>query len=430
MTAGYSIRCRSCDARYRDDGEMVTCPNGCTGLLLSEYEQRTFEPDLAERGTFRYHRWLPVRRTFANAGSVAVFPASRAWQSALGYGNLWFAFSGYWPARGASLDTATFKELEAYAVIARLPSDVARTLVVASAGNTAAAFARICSKHDRSCAIVVPSVALARLRFSEPLKPCVTLIEIDGTYDDAIVFARRLAKRPGYVLEGGVRNVARRDGMGTAMLAAVEAMGRLPDMYVQAVGSGAGALAANEASERLIADGRFGTTLPRLMLSQNAPFAPMVDSWRARSAALLPLDPADALARIAQIDAHVLSNQAPPYAVAGGIFEALQATAGDMFGVDNESAMRASKRFSSMEGIDLEPAAAVALASLEAIAAVPHHRDQCVLVHLTGGGWLTHRAPHAPYAAHAAIRLDALESQTDAALAQVERLRDDPRVAV
>ena len=59
------------------------------------------------------------------------------------------------------------------------------------------------------------------------------------------------------------------------MLAAVEAIGRLPDVYVQAVGSAAGALAVHEAALRLIGDGRFGDRPPRLVLAQNAPFAPM-----------------------------------------------------------------------------------------------------------------------------------------------------------
>ena len=49
-------------------------------------------------------------------------------------------------------------------------------------------------------------------------------------------------RRPptGYYPEGGARNAARRDGMGTTVLAAVEAAGEIPDHYFQAVGSGTG----------------------------------------------------------------------------------------------------------------------------------------------------------------------------------------------
>jgi cysteate synthase len=57
-------------------------------------------------------------------------------------------------------------------------------------------------------------------------------------YTDAINLAGRIAKLPGMVPEGGARNVARRDGMGTMMLDAAVTIGKMPDHYFQAVGSG------------------------------------------------------------------------------------------------------------------------------------------------------------------------------------------------
>lgn len=57
-------------------------------------------------------------------------------------------------------------------------------------------------------------------------------------YTDAINLAGRIAKLPGMVSEGGARNVARRDGMGTMMLDAAVTIGKMPDHYFQAVGSG------------------------------------------------------------------------------------------------------------------------------------------------------------------------------------------------
>jgi cysteate synthase len=57
-------------------------------------------------------------------------------------------------------------------------------------------------------------------------------------YTDAINLAGRIVKLPGMVPEGGARNVARRDGMGTMMLDAAVTIGKMPDHYFQAVGSG------------------------------------------------------------------------------------------------------------------------------------------------------------------------------------------------
>ncbi len=52
--------------------------------------------------------------------------------------------------------------------------------------------------------------------------------------------------------------MARRDGMGTTVLSATTFIGRIPDYYFQAIGSGTGAIAAWEANLRFLQDGRFG----------------------------------------------------------------------------------------------------------------------------------------------------------------------------
>ena len=62
--------------------------------------------------------------------------------------------------------------------------------------------------------------------------------------------------------------------------------GRLFDHYFQAVGSAAGAIAAWEAVELLLKDGRFGHTSTRVHMAQNEPFTPIPDSWERRSRTL------------------------------------------------------------------------------------------------------------------------------------------------
>ena len=56
--------------------------------------------------------------------------------------------------------------------------------------------------------------------------------------------------------------------MATTVLSAVTTIGRIPDYYFQAVGSGTGAIAAWEANQRLIEDGRFGTNLMKLKIGR------------------------------------------------------------------------------------------------------------------------------------------------------------------
>jgi cysteate synthase len=175
--------------------------------------------------------------------------------------------------------------------------------------------------------------------------------------------------------------------MGTAMLAAVEAIGTLPDAYFQAVGSAAGALAAHEAGLRLLVDGRFGSRLPRLMLGQNAPFSPIHDAWQTRSAALSVRSADATAAALEKLGAFVLGNQAPPYAVPGGIREALVESGGSTYAVDNVRMRNAMSLFAELEGVAIEPAAGVAVAALvNAARRGDVGRDETVLLHVTGGG--------------------------------------------
>ena len=387
----YRLVCLGCKAEFPDDGVLLRCPyDHAPALVRTQYAVRRFSPDERFSGIMRYRHWLPLRdQATADAPRTAVFQ-SEALNAALSTPNLWLAFNGYWPARGAMMPTGTFKDLESAAVLARFPRD--RILVAASAGNTAASLARACSLQRRSAIVVVPETALELLQQRGPFDPCVQIVPVRGTasYDAAIAAAKRRASGEGaLVFDGGAANVARRDGIATTMLAAVEAIGMLPEFVVQAIGSGAGAIAAHEAALRLRADGRFGSALPRLLLVQNAPSAPVYESWRRASPALVAYGD-DARARetrAAALWAPVLGAQDPPYAVRGGLYDCLRESAGDVLVAENAQARAARDLFESLEGVRLAPASAVALAGLRAaLQAGTLAREARIVLHVTGGG--------------------------------------------
>lgn len=387
----YRLHCLGCGAEYPDDGMLLHCPQEHSpALLRTKYSQTRFAPDKNAAGIMRYRQWLPVREhSTHDVPRTAVFQ-SRALSARLGAPNLWLAFNGYWPAHGALLPTGTFKDLETAAVLARFPAH--RVLVAASAGNTAAALAHACSIAQRRAVIVVPESALARLEARGPFDPCVRIVPVPGTasYDEAIATAKRFAgSHESLVFEGGAANVARRDGIATTMLAAVEALGALPQYFVQAIGSGAGAIAAHEAALRLRGDGGYGDALPKLLLVQNSPSAPVYESWRRRSGTLISYDDdAGALEkRIAALWASVLSAQQPPYAIRGGLYDALTESGGDVVIADNAHAQHAAQLFEELEGVHIAPASAVALAGLiEAIESGTVAHDAAIVLHITGGG--------------------------------------------
>lgn len=340
-------------------------------------------------GLYRYADWLPIKTMLQNPSEPITYK-SEGLAKRLGLNNLYITFNGWWPERNARMTTCSFKEMEAYSVCARLGDDLKdKVLVVASAGNTARAFAKVCSENNIKLLLCVPQDNIKALWFDKPLNPCVKLIttESGSDYFDAINLSNVVCEMDGYLAEGGAKNIARRDGMSTTMMSATTFIGRIPDFYFQAVGSGTGAIAAWEANLRFIKDGRFGTNKARLMVSQNKPFVPMYDAWRADSRALLPYDADQARKDAAEICAPVLSNRKPPYSLAGGLYDALKDTKGDIFAVSNDEANAAKALFEKAEGIDIYHAAAVATASLQqAVDKGVVKTDDVVMLNITGGG--------------------------------------------
>ena len=385
----YTLKCVATSRQFNDAGWMLDdaeCKS--PSLIRAEYEKKQIEVKSDEYGFYKFCDWLPVKRILKGSSAPVTYK-SEALAKHLGLSNLWITLNGYCPEKGVRMTTCSFKETEAYSVCARIDEAEERILVVASAGNTARAFAKVCSDNNIKLLLAVPSDNLSALWFSEPLNDCVKLIacEKGGDYFDAINLSNIALKSSKFYAEGGAKNIARRDGMSTTVLSAVTTIGRIPDYYFQAVGSGTGAIAAWEANMRLIEDGRFGSNLMRLMVSQNAPFVPMYDAWRADSREMLPYDAKKARRDAELIDAKVLSNRKPPYGIAGGLYDALKATDGDIMVATNAQARRARKLFKELEGIDIYPAPAVALSTL--IKMVENNtidKDACIMLNITGAG--------------------------------------------
>ena len=375
---------------FEDKGWILDDPEGKTpSLVRAIYEQKQLHLSDDRLGLYKFADWMPIKRTLENPSCPITYKSDKLAER-LGLNNLYITFSGWWPAKGANMTTCSFKETEAYSVCARLGKEERnQVLVVASAGNTARAFAKVCSDNGIKLLLCVPQDNIKALWFDKSLNPCVKLITTasGSDYFDAIQLSNYVCELPGFLAEGGAKNIARRDGMSTTVMSAVTYIGRIPDFYFQAVGSGTGAIAAWEANLRFIEDGRFGTNKAKIYVSQNAPFLPMYDAWKAHSRAMLPYDAEQARKDAAEIVAKVLSNRKPPYSLAGGLYDAMVDTDGDFFAVTNAEAQKACDMFEELEGIDIYHAAGVATASLmQAVENRQVKADDVVMLNITGGG--------------------------------------------
>lgn len=374
---------------FDDTGWLLDAPGEeAPTLIRAVYDNVQLNVRTPDYGIYRFAGWLPVKRALFGSSAPLTYRSEHLART-LGLSNLFITFSGYWPEKGAGMVTCSFKETEAYTVCARLDPGMDKVLVVASAGNTARAFARVCSDNRIPLLLSVPEDNLDALWFSTPLDDCVKLIASSKgcDYFDAIHLSNLACSLPGFVAEGGAKNVARRDGMGTTVLSAADVIGRIPDYYFQAVGSGTGAIAAWEANLRLIGDGRYGNHKMKLVLSQNAPFTPILNAWKAGSRAMLPYDDMLARADVEEIDAKVLSNRKPPYPITGGLYDALSDSGGELTAITNEEARAANRLFLETEGIDLHPAAAIAVASLlNSVRDGQVEKTSVIMLNITGGG--------------------------------------------
>ncbi|MBR2608868.1 MAG: cysteate synthase [Bacteroidales bacterium] len=376
---------------FEDEGWSLADPSASSpSLVRAVYSNRKFTPREDLDGIYRYADWMPVRRTLKNSCAPVTYK-SKGLASFLGLENLYITFSGWNPRIGARMRTGSFKETEAYSVLARLDSDERRILVVQSAGNTARAFAQVCSDNRIPVVICVPQDNLHDLWFRKPLHKCVKLVAAPHgcDYYDAIALGEKLATDPLFLLEGGAKNVARRDGMGTTILSCVEKMGRIPDAYFQAVGSGTGAIAAWENACRLEEDGRFGENRMRVYVAQNSPFTLMYDAWKAGNRTLPEMTPEEGRNRSERILATVLSNRKPPYGISGGLYDVLKASNGDFFTATNNDIYHWLLQFRNREGYDLLPASCVAVAALaQAVREGVVKKDEYIMLNCTGGGTL------------------------------------------
>jgi len=381
----YRVRCVG-GGEIVEDISLLSCPKGHDSLLRAEYTNRRL-PLAPHPGIFRYIAWLPVSRPLLPAGGPVAFSCKELSRE-LGLTNLTVSFSGYFPERGGTLTSCSFKELEAAPTMQRFSELGGKIPVIASAGNTGRAFAELSARCWRPVVIVVPEKAVPRLFTTQPAHN-IFLVTVAGDYSDAIAVSNSLAAVPGCVAEGGAKNIARRDGMGTVMLDGAVTMGRMPDHYFQAVGSGTGGVAAWEAAIRLRQDGSYGTVLPRLHLAQNAPFTPMVFAWNNRRREIIPaIDMPDARENVDRVMSDVLTNRNPPYGIAGGLYDALMEADGLMYSVSNAEGAEALKLIRETVGIEPDPAAAIAVGALTRAAGNGSiGADDHVLLNITGGGY-------------------------------------------
>jgi cysteate synthase len=383
----YMLRCLKCNELYKDNGYLLECHSDA--LLRTKYFSKFKLKEYTNM--LKYFDWLPMERKPNYEFSCApITYKSKYFAKEFGLKNLYISFNGYWPEKGALTRTCSFKELEAIPTIQRIQQKGYNQLVLSSAGNTARAFMYHAPKANFQIYLVVPKSALDKLWLPEEpsnKNKIIVVTKKDFDYTNSIELAKRISETKGIKSEGGTKNIARRDGMGTVLLDAFFKIKKMPKHYFQAIGSGAGGIAVYEASLRLI-ENRFTKDITKLHLSQNYPFDPIYKAWTSKREKIdYEKDMINAKKSLKEIYAKVLSNRNPSYGCIGGVYDALSYTKGKMYSITNKEAEESKKIFEKLEGIDIMEAPSIAVASLiKAIKQKTINPKDTILLNITGGG--------------------------------------------
>ena len=166
----YVLESRCCGTKFADEKWELDCPNrDGAALIFANYAKKQLEVKENLPGLYKYSDWLPVCRTLDGSGAPVTYK-SEGLAGELGLSDLYITFNGYWPEKGALMKTGAFKECEAYAVCARINDLNDKVMVVASAGNTARAFARVCSENNIPLLLCIPQDCIDAMWSAKPLR--------------------------------------------------------------------------------------------------------------------------------------------------------------------------------------------------------------------------------------------------------------------
>jgi threonine synthase len=363
VTKSFSYKCTSCG--YTDEYTKLvgTCPE-CGGEWLeliynlneTAYIWRHELPQ-RDRTMWRYWELLPIvdKKHIVSMGEGWT-PLLRAENlgAMLGRRNIFIKDERQGP-------TASFKDRQASLAISVLKEADIKELVVASTGNVAISYSAYCARSGiKLWAFLDSNVPHEKMR--EVTLYGTEVIKVSSNYDRTKQVAAQFAKYRNLFLDKGVKGISAREAMKTLAFELAEQIGRIrgvgwaaPDWYIQAVSGGMGPIGVWQGFYELYRMGLI-KKIPKLAIIQTEGCAPMVNSFhKGLESCEIVQNPASIINVLAT------GNPGPAYPY----LRNLVLTYGGAFvKVDDQASFRAMRVMAQMEGLSMEPAAAVACAGL------------------------------------------------------------------
>ena len=162
-------------------------------------------------------------------GSTPLLAAPRLARAA-GVRELWLKWE-------ASNPTGSYKDRGMTVAVSKALERGAEAVLCASTGNTAGSAAAYAARAGLPALVLTPEGAVSGAKLAQTRMLGATVLEIRGSFDDALRAAQELADRGTHVLVNSL-NPDRREGQKTAVFEIVEELGGAPDAFVLPYGGG------------------------------------------------------------------------------------------------------------------------------------------------------------------------------------------------
>jgi threonine synthase len=231
--------------------------------------------------------------------------------------DLWLKWEGANP-------TGSYKDRGMTVAVSKALEEGAEAVICASTGNTAASAAAYAARAGLPALVLVPEGAVAGAKLAQTRMLGARVLEVRGSFDEALAAARALAERGSHVLVNSL-NPYRVAGQKTAVFEIVEELGEAPEAFVLPYGGGGNTTAYAAA----VAEQGIATTIVSVE-AENRPAT--------LASAIRIAEPVHAL-RVAETSARVVS-------------------------VSDDEIVAAWRELASVEGVFCEPSSAAGLAAV------------------------------------------------------------------
>jgi threonine synthase len=253
-------------------------------------------------------------------GSTPLLRAERL--SELAGCDIWLKWEGANP-------TGSFKDRGMTVAVSQAVADGARAVVCASTGNTAASAAAYAARAGVTAVILLPQGAVALGKLAQARAVGARLLEVRGSFEQALAVARELGERGTHALVNSL-NPYRREGQKTGAFEIAEELGRVPDVLALPYGGGGNTRAYAQGFEE------WAGGMPRLVAGAAAQRATTFAS------AIRISDPAHR----AEAEEHI------------------RRSGGEIVDLDDHEIVTAWRELAELEGVFCEPASAAGFAAV------------------------------------------------------------------